>query len=94
DATVLTSKTNLINVQSGKGAIANSTDTALVNNLNKQQKPVGIRLDKILENPGSAEDLYLVEGDILKVPKQLQTIQTFGAVNVPKQIVYEEGISF
>ncbi len=94
DATVLTSKTNLINVQSGKGAIASTTDTALVNNLNKQQKPVGIRLDKILENPGSAEDLYLVEGDILKVPKQLQTIQTFGAVNVPKQIVYEEGISF
>ena len=38
--------------------------------------------------------IHLVEGDILKVPKELQTIQTFGAVNVPKQIVYTEGISF
>jgi len=38
--------------------------------------------------------LFLLEGDILKVPKELQTIQTFGEVSVPKQIVYYEGISF
>lgn len=93
DATLVNSKNNLINTQSGKGPV-NTNDTTLLNTLNKQQKPVGIRLDKILENPGAPEDLFLVEGDILKVPKQLQTIQTFGAVNVPKQIVYEEGISF
>jgi hypothetical protein len=94
DATVLSSKQNLISVQSGKGANNNTTDTALLNNANKQQKPVGIRLDRILENPGSAEDLFLLEGDILKVPKELQTVQTFGAVSVPTQIVYREGISF
>lgn len=93
DVTVLSSKNSLINTQSGKAA-AGAVDSSLINTLNKQQKPVGIRLDQILNNPGSAEDLFLVEGDILKVPKELQTIQTFGAVNVPKQIVYYDGISF
>ncbi len=94
DATLVNSKTNLINAQSGKDASLASSDTSTIKNLYKDQKAVGIRLDKILAAPGSAEDLFLLEGDILKVPKELQTIQTFGSVNVPKQIVYYEGISF
>jgi len=95
DATLVNNKTNLINAQSGKASsILSSSDTSIVNNLYKEQKPVGIHLDKIIANPGSPEDLFLLEGDVLKVPKELQTIQTFGAVNVPKQIVYHEGISF
>ncbi|MBL7759238.1 MAG: SLBB domain-containing protein [Sediminibacterium sp.] len=95
DAALVNTKANLINTQSGKAAVVtSSSDTSIINDLYNEQKPVGIRLDKILENPGSAEDLFLVEGDVLKVPKELQTIQTFGAVNVPKQIVYYEGIRF
>jgi protein involved in polysaccharide export with SLBB domain len=94
DATLVNSKTNLINAQSGRDASLASSDTSTIKNLYKDQKAVGIRLDKILAAPGSAEDLFLLEGDILKVPKELQTIQTFGSVNVPKQIVYYEGISF
>ena len=95
DATLVNNKTNLINAQSGKAsATLSSSDTSVVNNLYKEQKPVGIQLDKILQSPGTPEDLFLLEGDVLKVPKELQTIQTFGAVNVPKQIVYQEGISF
>ncbi len=95
DATLVNNKTNLINAQSGKAsATLSSSDTSVVNNLYKEQKPVGIQLDKILSSPGTPEDLFLLEGDVLKVPKELQTIQTFGAVNVPKQIVYHEGISF
>ena len=94
DATLVNSKANLINTQSGKDASLTSSDTSSLKNLYKEQKAVGIQLDKILANPGSPEDLFLLEGDILKVPKELQTIQTFGSVNVPKQIVYYEGISF
>jgi protein involved in polysaccharide export with SLBB domain len=94
DATLVNSKTNLINAQSGRDASLASSDTSTIKNLYKEQKAVGIQLDKILANPGSPEDLFLLEGDILKVPKELQTIQTFGAVNVPKQIVYYEGINF
>lgn len=94
DATLVNSKTNLINAQSGREASLSSSDTSTIKNLYKEQKAVGIQLDKILAKPGSAEDLFLLEGDIIKVPKELQTIQTFGSVNVPKQIVYYDGIRF
>jgi len=57
-------------------------------------KPVGIKLDEALRNPGSREDIYLEEGDVLRIPRQLQTVQTFGAVNVTKQIVYYPGLTY
>ena len=95
DATLINNKTNLSNTQSGKNASTlTSSDTSIINNLYKEQKPVGIQLEQILQKPGGSDDLFLLEGDILKVPKELQTIQTFGSVNVPKQIVYYNGISF
>ena len=95
DATLINNKTNLSNAQSGKStAVITASDTSLINNLYKEQKPVGIQLEQILQKPGGSDDLFLLEGDILKVPKELQTIQTFGAVNVPKQIVYYNGITF
>lgn len=95
DATLISNKTNLINSQSGINAAASgAADSAAIAAANKAQKPVGIQLDQILANPGSPEDLFLLEGDVLKIPRQLQTIQTFGAVNVPKQIVYYDGIRF
>jgi hypothetical protein len=94
DAALVNSKTNLINAQSGRDASLTSTDTTAIKNLYKDQKAVGINLEYILAHPKSSLDLFLLEGDILKIPKQLQTIQTFGAVNVPKQIVYQDGIRF
>lgn len=95
DATLINNKTNLINSQSGKAVDNKSiSDSVIMSEVSNEQKTVGIKLDKILDQPGSQEDLFLVEGDVLKVPKQLQTIQTFGAVNVPKQIVFYNGISF
>lgn len=94
DASIVNTKSNLINTQSGKQANTPSTDTSAIQQLNREQKMVGIELDQILAKPGSADDLILLEGDVLKIPRQLQTIQTFGAVNVPKQIVYYDGISF
>lgn len=57
-------------------------------------KPVGIELDEALRNPGAAADIFLEEGDVLRIPRQLQTVQTFGAVNVPKQIVYRSGLTY
>jgi protein involved in polysaccharide export with SLBB domain len=93
DAVLLSSKANLANLKSGKQTTA-ANDSALLKDLSDQQKPVGIRLDLAIQNPGSAEDLFLVEGDVLKIPTSVQTIQTFGMVSVPKQIVYREGLTF
>ena len=95
DASLLTTKAQLINQQSGKTVIpAAATDSAVVSNVSAQQKPVGIRLQDALANKGSAADIFLEEGDILKIPKAIQTVQTFGMVNVPKQIIYHEGLTF
>jgi protein involved in polysaccharide export with SLBB domain len=93
DASIVTSKNNLINQQSGR-AQSTVADSTLIKSLSDQQKPVSIRLTNAILNPGSKDDVFLEEGDILKIPKTIQTIQTFGAVNVPKQIVYRDGLTF
>ena len=55
---------------------------------------VGIDLTKILEQPGKRNDLLLEDGDIIKVPKQLQTVRVSGEILNPNSIVYRQGKSF
>ncbi|GAB3218723.1 SLBB domain-containing protein [Algoriphagus aestuariicola] len=54
----------------------------------KQQDVIGINLEDILRNPGSGEDLILHEGDILRIPKELQTIRMVGEVLLPTTTRY------
>ncbi|WP_035468136.1 SLBB domain-containing protein [Algoriphagus mannitolivorans] len=49
----------------------------------KEQDLVGIDLESILANPGGPEDLILQEGDIIQIPKQLQTVRMIGEVLLP-----------
>lgn len=95
DASLVGSKARLINQQSGRNIVpVDGGDSTILKNLSAQQKPVSIRLADALGQKGSAADVFLEEGDIIKIPKSIQTIQTFGMVNLPKQIVYREGLSF
>jgi protein involved in polysaccharide export with SLBB domain len=55
---------------------------------------VGIALDKILAKPRSKYDLILEESDILRIPKQLQTIKIGGEVLYPVTAVYVSGSKF
>lgn len=55
---------------------------------------VGIKLDKILENPGTQSDLILEEGDVLRIPKQLQTVKVNGEILYPVTTVYNQGRGF
>jgi protein involved in polysaccharide export with SLBB domain len=55
---------------------------------------VGIDLNRIMKRPGSRYDLLVEEGDILRVPKQLQTVKVTGEVLSPNSIVYSPGRSF
>ncbi|MCJ0741518.1 SLBB domain-containing protein [Pedobacter montanisoli] len=59
-----------------------------------QSDLVGINLEKILQNPRSRIDLILEEGDIIRVPKQLQIVKVTGEVLNPNSIVYTPGKSF
>jgi protein involved in polysaccharide export with SLBB domain len=54
---------------------------------------VGIDLSKILAKPASRYDLLLEDGDIIRVPKQLQTVRVSGEVLKPTNIVYQPGKS-
>jgi protein involved in polysaccharide export with SLBB domain len=55
---------------------------------------IGINLKKILENPGSTEDMILQEGDILRIPKRLETIRIQGEVLRPITVKFREGAKF
>lgn len=49
---------------------------------------VGIDLQKIIKKPGSKFDLLVEDGDVISVPKQLQTVKVTGEVLRPTNIVY------
>ncbi|GAB3898637.1 SLBB domain-containing protein [Larkinella knui] len=58
------------------------------------QQLIGISLQKILSNPGSLEDMILQEGDILRIPKQLETVRVGGEVLLPTTAKYRRGQTF
>ncbi|WP_459189885.1 SLBB domain-containing protein [Parabacteroides sp. APC149_11_2_Y6] len=62
-------------------------------NLNIQEYPVGIDLEKALANPGSADDVILRDGDKLFIPQQQSTVNISGAVMYENSITYNKGIS-
>ncbi|MCS5488957.1 SLBB domain-containing protein [Algoriphagus limi] len=70
-----------------------SIDPALNQERFKQEDLVGIDLEYILKNPGSEADLILMEGDILQVPKQLQTVRMVGEVLMPTTTRFDKGKS-
>jgi len=65
--------------------------------LQSQKKPndlIGIDLEEISRNPLGPEDLILLEGDVLSIPKQLQTVRLRGEVLNPTATRYTNGKSF
>lgn len=54
---------------------------------------VGIELNKILANPHQRGDLLVLDGDIITVPKELETVKVMGEVLNPNNVVYVKGKS-
>lgn len=69
-------------------------DSFLIQVRYKEQDMIGIDLEYILKNPGSEEDLILFEGDILQIPKQLQTVRMVGEVLLPTTTRYIDSKGF
>jgi protein involved in polysaccharide export with SLBB domain len=59
-----------------------------------QYETIGINLEEILKNPGSKYDLILQDGDILSVPRQLQTVRLRGELLYPITVRYDDVLSF
>jgi protein involved in polysaccharide export with SLBB domain len=51
---------------------------------------VGVNLKEILSNPASQENLQLMAGDELSIPRLLQTVKLTGAVQNPLAVSYKE----
>jgi len=55
---------------------------------------IGINLQKILDNPGSDEDVLVSEGDLLRIPKQLETVRLQGELLLPTTVKFRNGQNF
>ncbi len=81
----------------GKTTIASGLDTSMVNlDSEKLIKNdfVGINLPDILMNPGTKIDLFLEEGDVLNIPKELQTVKVSGEVLSPVTVIFSQNKAF
>jgi protein involved in polysaccharide export with SLBB domain len=72
-----------------KDSLKNALDTSQLRN-----NYVGIDLKKILQKPGTGDDLILENGDVVRVPKQQQLVRVNGEVLYPSAVVYTGGKSF
>ncbi|MCW3805797.1 SLBB domain-containing protein [Plebeiibacterium marinum] len=54
---------------------------------------VSVNLERIIKNPGSKEDIYMRNGDVLRIPTSLQTVKISGEILNPSSTVYEKSFS-
>ena len=70
-----------------------SEDPVRFDPLEKEQA-IGIDLEQIIVNPGSKYDLFLEEGDVLRIPEQFQTVRLSGALLYPVTVRYDQNKLF
>lgn len=73
---------------------AKTDSTLTLNSVSARNNFVGINLTEILRKPGDKKDLFLENGDILNVPKELQTVKVSGEVLSPNTVVYVKAKNF
>jgi protein involved in polysaccharide export with SLBB domain len=59
-----------------------------------QFESIGIDLVQIMENPGSKYDLILMEGDVISVPRKLQTVKMRGEFLYPVTARFDDRLNF
>ena len=55
---------------------------------------VGIHLDEALAHPGSTQDIELMDGDRLIIPRFNHTVRISGDVNAPNTVAFEDGENY
>lgn len=59
----------------------------------REIRRIGIDLRAILDNPQSSANLHLMEGDILRIPQELETVRVAGAVMQEVEVRFRPGMS-
>jgi len=92
---IVNSLQNPINYEEEAAAQVNIKRGTITSDLpNVKEESIGIKLKSILKNPGSFEDLIVQEGDIIRIPKRLETVQVIGSVLYPTTVKYGKGMAF
>lgn len=60
----------------------------------KTEESIGINLEEIIKAPGSKYDLILKEGDVVGIPKQLETVRLRGELLYPSTVRFDKALSF
>lgn len=75
--------------------LEDSTDIHKMQNVvSRKEQLLGINLQKAMDQPGSKFDLFLEEGDVIRIPKKLQTVQLFGEIYFPKKVRFDRNTGF
>ncbi|WP_343700855.1 SLBB domain-containing protein [Chitinophaga sp.] len=90
DSALLGSKLNVFYNKLGDSTAVRKTETSII----QKEQLLGINLVAIMKSPGSKYDLLLEEGDIIKIPKKLETVQLFGEIYFPKKLRFDRSITF
>lgn len=69
-------------------------DSVDARTLGRSYETIGIDLEAILENPGSKYDMILQDGDVLSIPRQLETVRMRGELLYPITARYDEEFKF
>jgi protein involved in polysaccharide export with SLBB domain len=87
-------RAKILNLQRLKESGARDT-TSIEKDLNVLRSDlVGINLERILNKPRGREDLIVEDGDVIRIPKQLQTVRITGEVLQPNSIVFSSAKTF
>jgi protein involved in polysaccharide export with SLBB domain len=73
-----------------------TNDSAEINlqDVSTRNDYVGIDLPRILNNPHARYDLLLEDGDVINIPKELQTVKISGEVLSPSSVLYSGSKGF
>lgn len=55
---------------------------------------IGINLERIMQSPGSKYDLILEDGDVIYIPRKLETVRMRGEFLYPVTVRYDENYTF
>jgi protein involved in polysaccharide export with SLBB domain len=72
----------------------NLSGSNVVDSIFNEEGMVGINLKDIMVHAGGKNDLYLEEGDLLYVPRELQTVRVMGEVLFPTFVRYDKYMPF
>jgi protein involved in polysaccharide export with SLBB domain len=81
-------------IKSGNKEKSDSLQLIELDQLQSLTTEVALELDKILRNPGGQDDMTMQDGDMVIIPKYINTVLVSGEVLKPVTVQYDAALSF